>query len=371
MRYPKILALLPVLLLCAAPTFSQAAVDVNFSVSLAPPELPVYVQPPLPEPGYIWTPGYWGWDGMDYYWVPGTWVLPPVNGMLWTPGYWGWRDGFYAWNPGYWGPEVGFYGGIDYGYGYGGSGYQGGYWHGGAFFYNRSVANFGRVNIVNVYTAPAPHWGSSHVSFNGGRGGVRAQPSEHDRVAMGEHHSGLTTEQLFEAIEHAKGGRMPELVYLGTSLHEEASDMPARVADGIVERGTDRSVRCLHVGTAVDQRAGHVDIVAARCPVQGRLGARLVRVSGVRVSACFDEHPHDLGTVWKVAGPVGDHVEGRASFGSTAESRRSEARVVGEQPLQCGNVAGMDRGNRIGELAVGRHWSSPRPGRSLVSPSRL
>ena len=76
---------------------------------------------------------------------------------------------------------------------------------------------------------------------------------------------------------------MPEFVYLGASLHEEASDMPAPIADGIVERGADRSVRCLHVGTALDQRAGHVDIVAARCPVQGRFGGRLVRVSGVRV----------------------------------------------------------------------------------------
>jgi hypothetical protein len=208
MRYAKILALIPVLMLGAASALAQAALDVDVSVNVAPPPIPVYDQPPLPEPGYLWTPGYWAWDGMDYYWVPGTWVLPPVNGMLWTPGYWGWRDGFYAWNAGYWGPEVGFYGGIDYGYGYGGSGYQGGYWHGGAFFYNRSVANFGRVNIVNVYTAPTPHWGSSHVSFNGGRGGVRAQPNEHDRAAMGEHHTGLTTEQR-DHWQHAQG--VPEL----------------------------------------------------------------------------------------------------------------------------------------------------------------
>ena len=126
---------------------------------------------------------------------------------------------------------------------------------------------------------------------------------------------------------------MPEFIYLGTSLHEEASDMPARIADGIVERGADRSVRCLHVGAAIDQCAGHVDIVAARSPVQGRLGPRLVRISRVRVRTSFDEHPHDLGTVWKVAGPVGNHVQGRASFGNTAELRHSEARVVREEPL--------------------------------------
>jgi hypothetical protein len=195
MRYAKVLALIPVLLLGAASALAQAAVDVNVSVNLAPPAIPVYDQPPLPAAGYLWTPGYWAWDGMDYYWVPGTWVQPPSSEMLWTPGYWGWRGGQYAWNAGYWGPEVGFYGGIDYGFGYGGSGYLGGYWHGGAFFYNRSVANFGHVNIVNVYSAPAPHWGSSHVSFNGGEGGMRAQPTAHDRIVMSQHHVGLTAQQ--------------------------------------------------------------------------------------------------------------------------------------------------------------------------------
>ena len=39
---------------------------------------------------------------------------------------------------GYWGPHVGFYGGIDYGFGYTGAGYAGGYWNNGAFYYNRS-----------------------------------------------------------------------------------------------------------------------------------------------------------------------------------------------------------------------------------------
>src|SRR5271154_4647835 len=54
-----------------------------------PPPLPVYEQPPIPAPGYLWTPGYWGWASAGYYWVPGTWVEPPTVGFLWTPGYWG------------------------------------------------------------------------------------------------------------------------------------------------------------------------------------------------------------------------------------------------------------------------------------------
>jgi len=196
MRYQKFLALIPALLLCAVPALSQAAFGIGVSVNIAPPVLPVYVQPPLPAPGYIWTPGYWAWDGSDYYWVPGTWVEPPQGGMLWTPGYWGWNDGLYVWNAGYWGPQVGFYGGVNYGFGYGGTGYQGGYWHGGAFFYNRSVANFGSVNIVNVYNAPVSRGAISRVSFNGGQGGIRAQPTPGERTAMGAHHIAATPMQL-------------------------------------------------------------------------------------------------------------------------------------------------------------------------------
>jgi hypothetical protein len=56
------------------------------------------------------------------------------------------------WNPGYWALHIGFYGGVNYGYGYTGNGYEGGYWNNGAYFYNRYVNNIGNVpNITNVY----------------------------------------------------------------------------------------------------------------------------------------------------------------------------------------------------------------------------
>ena len=107
---------------------SHAQVDI--SVGFAPPVLPVYQQPPCPVEGYLWTPGYWGYgyDAGDYYWVPGAWVAPPSVGVLWTPPWWGWNNGVYAFNQGYWGPTVGYYGGINYGYGYNGNGYWGGRW---------------------------------------------------------------------------------------------------------------------------------------------------------------------------------------------------------------------------------------------------
>jgi hypothetical protein len=92
---------------------AQPIVDIR--VGVPPPPLPIYEQPPIPEQGYIWTPGYWASDGYDFCWVPGTWVLAPQPGLLWTPGYWGWLDGAYVFNEGYWAPHVGFYGGVDYG----------------------------------------------------------------------------------------------------------------------------------------------------------------------------------------------------------------------------------------------------------------
>ncbi len=114
-------------LVLAIPASSQAQIAVGISVHIGPPALPVYAQPMCPGMGYLWTPGYWAYGPDGYYWVPGTWVLAPV-GLLWTPGYWGWGGGAFAWHAGYWGPHVGFYGGINYGFGYGGVGFVGGRW---------------------------------------------------------------------------------------------------------------------------------------------------------------------------------------------------------------------------------------------------
>jgi hypothetical protein len=202
MRNQKFLALIPILLLCAAPMLSHAGIGVGVSVNIAPPVIPVYAQPALPAPGYLWSPGYWAWDGNDYYWVPGTWVEPPSSGMLWTPGYWNYQNGSYVWSEGYWGPNIGYYGGVNYGFGYTGVGYQGGYWHGGAFFYNRAVANFGGVHVANVYSTPVRVREVSRVSYNGGPGGLRVQPSPEERHAMMEHHVAPTPLQ-FQHQQHA------------------------------------------------------------------------------------------------------------------------------------------------------------------------
>jgi hypothetical protein len=188
-------ALLAVFFLAGQADKASAGVDV--SISVAPPVLPVYVQPPVPGPDYIWTPGYWGWseEEGDYYWVPGAWVLAPEPGLLWTPGYWGWNDGVYVWNAGYWGPHVGFYGGVCYGHGYTGSGFSGGYWNGRVYTYNRSVTNIGVNNSVHVYNKTVINNNVSSVSYNGGNG-IKAQPSAHERGYANERHVQASGEQL-------------------------------------------------------------------------------------------------------------------------------------------------------------------------------
>ncbi len=183
--------LLAALMVFALPSASTAQISVGLSVHIGPPALPVLaVQPIAPGPGYIWTPGYWAYGPDGYYWVPGTWVLAPV-GMLWTPGYWGWGGGVYVWHAGYWGPHVGFYGGINYGFGYGGVGYVGGRWDHGVFAYNTAVSHVNVTVIHNTYvdrTVVVNERNVTRVSFNGGEGGVRATPTAEERVAMNEHH---------------------------------------------------------------------------------------------------------------------------------------------------------------------------------------
>ena len=158
-----------VLLLGLVPASTRAQVAVGISIRVPPPALPVYEQPPCPVEGYLWTPGYWGYGPVGYYWVPGVWVAPPRVGLLWTPGYWGFAGGLYGWHAGYWGPHVGFYGGVNYGFGYGGVGFVGGAWSGGIFRYNTAVVRVNETVVRNVYvdrTVVNNTTVINHASFN-------------------------------------------------------------------------------------------------------------------------------------------------------------------------------------------------------------
>ena len=153
-----------------------------------PPPLQDETQPPCPDDGYLWTPGYWAW-GARYSWVPGAWVPPPRVGLLWTPGYWEFAGAVYVFHRGYWAAHVGYYGGINYGFGYGGNGFAGGRWVGNTFVHN----TYDEPPIRNA--------AMGKVSYNGGPGGTTARPTSLIKAptpaarAVGSHPAAVTAQR--------------------------------------------------------------------------------------------------------------------------------------------------------------------------------
>ncbi len=202
--------ILPAFLLCAAAITSHA--QISISVTVAPPVLPVYEQPPCPEEGLMWVPGYWAWEqDSGYYWVPGEWVPAPYVGAMWTPPWWAWDNGRYLFHQGYWGNDVGYYGGINYGYGYMGVGFAGGEWRSGRFAYNTAVVRVNRTVIHNTYVNETIVHNNTivderRVAYNGGPSGIRHEPTPVERRAMSVSHTPPTQVQQ-QRIEAARADR--------------------------------------------------------------------------------------------------------------------------------------------------------------------
>ena len=172
-------------------TSARSFAGVVVSITTAPPALPVYVQPVCPGDGYIWTPGYWAYGPAGYYWVPGAWVLAPQPGYLFTPGYWGFVNGVYLWHRGHWGFHIGYYGGVNYGFGYDGFGFHGGHWEGGHFFYNRAFANVDARRVHNIYRDEhVAHERAERREAHGSHSHEHANHAarEHAHVARAESH---------------------------------------------------------------------------------------------------------------------------------------------------------------------------------------
>lgn len=232
-------ALAAALAWCAAPQASQAGIAV--SITIAPPVLPVYVQPPCPVAGYLWTPGYWAYGVEGYYWVPGVWVAPPRPGLLWTPGYWGLVGGVYAWHAGYWGPHVGFYGGVNYGFGYAGVGFVGGVWAGNVFRYNTAVVNVNTAVVRNVYVdrTVINNTTVNRTSFNG-PGGIAARPTPQEQAFAREQHFQPTSAQMSHEQTFARDRNALASVNHGRpatasmdSVNGRAYNQQARIANGV------------------------------------------------------------------------------------------------------------------------------------------
>lgn len=243
-RAARVCACLAGLLMLAAvvlftPATSSAQMTIGVSVSFGPPALPVYTQPPCPAPGYIWTPGYWAWDpAYGYYWVPGTWVPAPFVGALWTPGYWGYRNGLYVWYAGYWGTVVGYYGGINYGYGYTGHGYYGGYWNRGVFYYNRSVNRITTRSITHFYSQRvAENARNRYVSYHGGPGGTTIGPTSGQLAAARGRRFGAVNQQV-QLERYARTSRAQRATVNHGRPDIAATSRPQEYGDRNVEHAT-------------------------------------------------------------------------------------------------------------------------------------
>src|SRR5579863_845301 len=230
------------LLISVTATFSGAQFSVGIHVGFAPPVLPVYEQPMCPQPNLMWTPGYWAYsegDG-DYFWVPGAWVPAPYSGALWTPPYWGWSNGNYGFNEGYWGQTVGYYGGVNYGFGYMGVGFAGGEWRGREFAYNTAVMRVNSTVIHNTYVNTTIVHNTTivnvnHVAYNGGPGGVQHTATVAERTAQHQPHVAPTGFQRQHQVTakadkasfaKANGGHPANLV-AAKPLAEEKHAAPA------------------------------------------------------------------------------------------------------------------------------------------------
>ncbi len=217
----------------AAPSYAGVFISVNF----APPVMPVYEQPLCPAPDLMWTPGYWAYGPDGYYWVPGAWVPAPYEGALWTPGYWGWSGGLFVWHEGYWGRHVGYYGGVNYGFGYMGIGFVGGEWRPGGFHYNTAIMHVDGRYVHNTFVNREIVERSyvsrdSRVAFNGGPGGIRHEAGPEERMAEHEQHMGYSPVQqqhmLAARNDHGayvknNGGRPQNLAVarpLGATMHD-------------------------------------------------------------------------------------------------------------------------------------------------------
>jgi hypothetical protein len=70
-------------------------------VEFRPPPIPVAryeVPPPPPSPRHVWQPGGWHWNGREYVWLPGHYIVRLETYHRWVPGHW--EQG--AWIGGHW-----------------------------------------------------------------------------------------------------------------------------------------------------------------------------------------------------------------------------------------------------------------------------
>jgi len=71
-------------------------------VGVAPPAAVVERPGAPPAAGYVWTPGYYNWNGSAYVWSPGRYQRPPHPHARFEAGRWHHHNGQWYFTQGHW-----------------------------------------------------------------------------------------------------------------------------------------------------------------------------------------------------------------------------------------------------------------------------
>ena len=90
--------------LALSPTsFAQTTTttETTITVETAPPAAKPSPPPTPTKVGYMWSPGYWNWDGTAYAWTDGEWVAV-VQEKKWVAPAWKQKGKKWYFTPGHW-----------------------------------------------------------------------------------------------------------------------------------------------------------------------------------------------------------------------------------------------------------------------------
>jgi hypothetical protein len=81
-------------------TLSATPASADIYVRVGPPA-PRHEVVPIVQPGWVWQPGYWNWNGHRYVWVRGHRVRAH-RGAHWAPHHWIEDGGRWRMERGHW-----------------------------------------------------------------------------------------------------------------------------------------------------------------------------------------------------------------------------------------------------------------------------